>query len=793
MLINFIIISFRNVFKSSSTSFINFLGLTVGLACSLLIFINVNHELTYDRFHKKADRIFRILSIDNALGVSNNVVGITIPALATGMKNELADVEEVVRISGVGKSLVKYNETTLYAEDLIYTEPSLFKVFDFQLTKGDTATCLQNPKTAVLTETMAKKIFGKEDPMGKIFSADGSEALTVTGIMKDEKRPSHFKFDVIISLNPSPSDSNTIAFVNSWNSIAMVEYVLLKNPQHKDKIISQMDTLLRHNKTLDAWKATLQPLNEVHLYSGDILFDEFNQNKGNIKYVQSLSLVAIIILLIASFNYMNLSTARSARRAKEVGVRKTIGAQRGQIVFQHLAEALLQVTLSMIVAFAAIDLINIFYPIVEPSAMKFVFHNPRNIAYVLSLLVSLGLLSGIYPALILSSYNPIVVLRGKFSGGKKGLWLRRFLVTIQFVATFVMILGTLVIMQQLHYTLTKDKGFNASQIINIQIDNQEIGKKYDALRTELQKIPGIKNVATSASMPGLGFGRRSVLPEGAQSTDTWIVSALSIDENYIPLMNMQFVEGENFRKDMPQEPISLIVNESFVRATGWKNGLNKTVELGQAKRKAVVIGVVKDFHFTSLRHKIEPVMMSYRAGVNGIVSIKIEDASISNTISSIQSTWQKVNGNVPFDYKFFDESFGKLFEKEQEFSKLFFNFTLLSIFVAILGLFGLAAYSAEQRTKEIGIRKTFGGTTTQMVLLQSREYMKLIAIATVLGIPVAVYIMKTWLQGFEYRIELGVLPFIYSIFIIFVVTLVTVSIQSFKAAEKNPVESLKYE
>jgi putative ABC transport system permease protein len=792
MIRNYLITAIRSFLRNNITSLINFVGLTVGLICTIIIFINVSRELSYDRFHAKKDRIFRILSIDNALGVSNNVVGITIPALAQGMKSEIPDVENVVRISQVGKALVKYNDNTIYTEDMFLTEPSFFEVFDFRLKKGDIATCIKNPNTAVITETMAQKIFGEENPIGKTFSTLGTDNIEVTGILEDQKRPSHFEFDVIISINPSASDSNTIAFLNSWQSIAMVEYALLKDPLKKDQVIVEMDSLMRRNKVLDAWKATLQPLDEVHLYSSDILFDQFNKDKGNIKYVQSLSLVAIIILLIASFNYMNLSTARSAKRAREVGIRKTSGANRSQLIFQYMLEAIIQVVISLIVAFAAIDLINSFFPFIENSVFKIIFSNPVNILYLVALILGLGMFSGIYPALVLSSFNPIVVLKGKFEAGKKGLMLRRFLVSIQFIATFVMILGTMVVVKQLNYSLTKNLGFKTNQILNIQINDQEVFQKFEAFKTELQKIPGVSNIATSASMPGLGFGRRGVVPEGAQTTDTWIISAFSVDENYIPMMEMELVEGENFRKDINQDPVPIIVNEALLKAASWDKGLNKTLTFGGG-RKAQVIGVVKDFHFESFRQKIEPIMLSYRPGANGILSIKLDEKNISNTIKEIESTWKNINGSIPFEYTFFDESFGQLFEKEQEFSKLFFRFTLLSIFVAILGLFGLAAYSAEQRTKEIGIRKTFGGTTSQMVTLQLHEYIRLIVIAIIIGVPAGIFIMRSWLQGFEYRIELGVLPFLYSILIILVVTIVTVSIQSYKAAEKNPAESLKYE
>jgi putative ABC transport system permease protein len=733
-----------------------------------------------------------MLSIDNAIGVSNNKVGITIPALPQAMRNEIADVENVVRVSRVGRALIKYNENTIYSENLFFSESSFFDIFDFKLIEGNAENCLNEPNTAVLTETMAKKVFGTENPIGKMFSTLGSDDIKVTGILKDDKRPSHIKFDIILSINPSPSDSLSAQALSSWQSLAMVGYVLLRDPNKANDVKDQMEALIRKNQSVDAWHATIQPLKEAHLYSTDILFDTFNQDKGNIKYVRSLSLVAVIILLIACFNYMNLSTARSARRAKEVGIRKTVGAFKVQLIVQHLSEALIQALLSMIIALGIVEFINHFYNIVDSTVFGYILQNPSTIILLLLLIIGLGVISGIYPALILSSFNPQVVLKGKFQTSKQGLWLRRFLVSTQFIAAFVMILGTIVVVKQLNYSLSKDKGFSTSQVVNIRLDNRDVFQKFDALKEELSKIAGVKMVATSATMPGLGFGRRGITPEGAQTTDTWITSAFSVDENYIPLMNMELVEGENFRRDMSQQPIPIIVNESMVKAASWDQGLNKKIKFGNGA-EAMVIGVVKDFHFTSMRHKIEPIMISYRPGANGMISIKLGQGNIASSLKAIGETWRNVNGSIPFEYTFFDESFGQLFTKEQEFSKLFFRFTMLSIFVAMLGLFGLAAYSAEQRTKEIGIRKTFGGTTQQMVLLQSHEYIKLIAIALIIGLPIAYYIISSWLQGFEYRIKLGVSPFILSALAVLVVTLITVSLQSYKAAQKNPTESLKFE
>ncbi|NOQ25704.1 MAG: FtsX-like permease family protein [Bacteroidales bacterium] len=789
---NYIKTAIRNSFKSGTTSLINFLGLTVGLVCSFLIFLYVNHEINYDKFHEKSERIFRVLSIDEALGISSNFVGITIPGLAPGMKREIPEVENIVRIRNSGRALVEYNKRVLYSENLIYSEPSFLEVFDFELKVGDRKTCLVDPNTAILTESAAKKIFGDEDPIGKIFSADGTDNLQVSGILADQKFPSHIQLDIIVSMTPEPNDTATIDYYDSWNNISMVEYALLRTSDDANKVIPEMDSLLRRNDVRPAWKATLQPLDEIHLHSEEILFDVLNYEKGNINYVKSLSLIAIIIVLIACFNYMNLSTAQSAKRAKEIGVRKTIGARKNQLIIQHLFEAITQVALSIVVGLGIIELINNNYSIIDTSIYSFFVSTPIFIFILIALTIILGIFSGLYPALILSAFKPQVILKGKFISGKKGLWLRRSLVILQFVATFVMIVGTIVVVNQLRYTLSKDKGFNTDQIVNLRLSSRELYDSYDALKIELEKIPGVEMIASSGSMPGLGYGRTGIIPEGASEEDDWIVSTVSVDENYIPLLGMEITEGKNFYENISNEPIPIIVNEALVNSIGWENGVDKIIDLGN-DRKAQIIGVVKDFHFTTMRHKIEPIMIRYRAGANRVISINVNANSIPETLNAIEQQWSIMNEGVPFEYEFFDDRFQELFEKEQDFSRMFFRFTLLSIFVAILGLFGLAAFSAEQRTKEIGIRKTFGATIKQMIVLQSHEYTKLVLIAIVFATPISIFIMKKWLQGFEYRIELDATPFILSAALVFVVTIFTVSIQAYKAARKNPAETLKYE
>lgn len=788
---NIFVVALRSCIRNRTTFLLNFLGLTVGVVSSFLIFLYVHHELSYDRFHGQSSRIFKILSIDEALGISNNYVGITMPALAPNMKREIPGVEEVVRIAMQGRALVRYEENILYSEDMIYTEPSFLDLFDFELIEGNRSACLERPNTVVLTETMAKKIFGEEEAMGKMFSAGGTDNLEVTGILKDEKRPGHIKFDIVASINPSPSDTNFIQFLNTWNNISMVEYALLSHPENADQIIVEMDSLMRRNDVRDVWKATLQPLNEVHLYSKDVLFDRFNQNKGNIGYVRTLSLIAVIILLIASFNYLNLTIAYSSRRAREVGIRKVVGSNKKQLIIQHLSEATLQVFLSVVIALVITEVINRIFPIIEGSVFAYMFTYPISFLLLILLVIILGLFSGAYPAVILSAFRPHLVLKGELVSGKKGWLLRRALVTLQFIATFVMIAGTIIVTKQLQYSLNKDKGFNDKQIITIRMA-PEVRNSYEAIKASFEDIPGIEIFATSGSMPGWGYGRIGIIPEGANEDEDWIVSTVSVNENFIPLMQMEIVEGENFREDMSQEPAPILVNEALVKSIGWENGLNKKIVFG-GDRQAQIIGVIKNFHFTSFRHHIEPIILAYRADVNSVLSVKISRENFTEVIQAIETKWLEINEGIPFEYAFFDESFRDLFEKEEDFTRMFFRFTLLSIIIAILGLFGLAAFSATLRTKEIGIRKVFGASIAQMVILQSYEYTRLVLLAIILSIPVSYFIMHAWLKGFVYKTEMGVFPYIISALIILLVTLITVSVHAMRSARRNPATTLKYE
>ncbi|MFC2119143.1 ABC transporter permease, partial [Bacteroidota bacterium] len=772
MLKNYLKVAVRNFVKNGSTSIINFIGLTIGMVSCILIFLYVKTEISYDMFHKNSQNIYKVLTIDEALGVSNNLVGITLPPIGNSMVDEIPEVIDQVRISSRGRSLIKYEDYSLFSKDLIYTDNSLFNVFDFKLKLGDVKTALSIPNTCVLTETMATNIFGDIDPIGKTISADGTEAIEVVGIMENVDEPSHLKFDVILSINPSPSDTLTANFLNSWRSIAMLTYVQVIENSSQSAIESKMEELIRKNGVSENFKVKLQPLNKVHLESTEIIFDELNQEKGDRGYVNILVFVAIIIILIASFNFMNLATAYSSNRSKEVGMRKAVGALRRQVMLQNLGESIMQCLLAFVVSMGIVEVINSINPIIDVSIFTFIFSHFTDFLIMIVLAVLIGFISGSYPAIILSGFKPHLVLKGIFKSGGEGIFIRRILVILQFAASIIMICGTLVIFNQLNFIKTKDKGFDSEDIINIKLNDLSVLQTFEAFKNELITIPSITNIATSGGMPGEGYARRGALPEGAAEDDIWIVSVEAIDENYIPLLGMELIEGENFSEDrISEENRVIIVNESFVKANAWEEPIGKKITAGP--REFEIIGVIKDFHFTSMKHKIEPIVMIYRPGSNGTISLKIDPVDIQGTIEKIEKTWDTVNPMIPFEYTYFEDEFAKLEQKENDFGRLIIKFTLLSIFIAALGLFGLAAYSVERKNKEIGIRKVLGSSVTKIILNLSNEFTKLVGISIIIAVPCAYYLLNNWLQNFEYKVGLNVSVFLISAVIALLIAFLT--------------------
>ncbi|WP_416867324.1 MAG: ABC transporter permease [Imperialibacter sp.] len=790
---NYLKLAFRHLLKSRETSVINLGGLIVGFTCALLIFLFAKNQLSFDDWNTQKDNIYRMLTIDEALGVSSNLVGITMPAIGPAMKTELSQVKETTRISYSGRNLVEYNDVPLYTENCAYVENSIFNVFDLELLAGNKETVLLNPNTAVLTESFAKKVFGVEDPMGKTFEIDNSTNMQVVGIVKDLPRNTHLRFDVLASLVPTEADSSTRQFLSTWRSIAITTYAVLEPGASEEATEADMEALIRKNDVGENFSVTLQPLSDVHLSSTGILFDNFNFEKTDLNYVYTLLMVGLFVILIATFNFMNLSTARSANRAKEVGMRKVLGAYKPQLVVQFLSEAILLCTIAMLVSLLAVGLLSSYLNFGIPdNLLVYLLSDATTIVGIVGITLGIGVLAGFYPAFFLSGFQALKVLRGNFKTGKSGVWLRRSLVIIQFTASVTMIIGTVVVGRQLNYIKSIDKGFSEEQIITLSLSDQTVQQKAEAMKNELLQQRGVLSAAYSSSMPGRGFGRRGIRPEGSDPDDVWIVSVMSVNEDYFPLMGMEIVKGRNYSKDFPaDEQQSLIINEAAAAALGWDEPVGKKIGYGPAER--TVVGVVKNFHFASMRHKIEPIIIAYNPNATSTLSVKINATQTKEVLAAMENTWKTMLPAHPYEYTFFDEEFGRQYESDEEFAGLIQNFTWLSIFIACLGLFGLSTFTAEQKVKEIGIRKVLGASVQGIVFLLSQEFLKLVVVACLIAVPIAWYSMDGWLDGFAYRIELKWWFFIAATGAAVLISVLTVSYQSIKAAIRNPAGSLRTE
>ena len=791
MLKNYLTIALRNLRKRRAYSFINVAGLAIGMACSMLIFLSVRHDLSFDRFHAKADRIYRVLTIDRALGVSSQRVGITLPALGPAMEAELPEVERVVRLNTAGRSLVSYEDTDLYAENVVYAEAALFEIFDFGVRSGD-AGGLREPGTVVLTEALARRIFGEADPVGRTVTLDDDAELRVVAVAEDVPANSHLVFDAVVSYVPSKDQPQLEQFLSSWGSISMTTYALLRSPEDAAGLPEKLEAIIRRNDVGENFSVTVQPLADVHLRSSDILFDE-SSGKSDVEYVYGLSAVAVFVLLIAAMNFMNLATARSAERAREVGMRKVLGAERRQLVGQFLGESVLLCALAFVLA---VGLVKAALPLVNTALGKSLaldlLSEPVLVLYLAGLALGVALLAGSYPAFVLSGFSPLVVLKGTFSRGRRGALLRRALVVTQFAASAVMIIGALVVAEQLRYIMEKQMGYDRDQVVVLSLGGPALQEKAATLRDELVRQPGVVAAATSGSVPGRQLGRTGVQPEGAAEDDVWIMSVFGIDDRFVPLMDIELAAGRNYgREHGTDQQEAILINEAAARALGWQDPVGKHLTLGQQQR--TVVGVVKDFHFASVRHQIEPLMMLYVPEGAPLLSLKLDAQQIPAALASIEAAWKRLYPDHPFEYSFLDSEFAEQYREEANFAVLARGFTLLSIFVACLGLFGLASFTAEQRTKEIGVRKVMGASVPGLVLLLSKEFTRLVVVALVVAAPVAYFVMHHWLEDFAYRIDLS--PWIFAVAgaLALAIAWVTVSYQAVRAALTDPVKALRYE
>jgi putative ABC transport system permease protein len=809
MIKNLIKTAFRSLMKNKGFTFINVFGLALGLATCLLIVFYVFDELSYDRYNTKADRVFR-LNDDIKFGGVENPYAITPTPAAAALKADFPEIEQVVRFRNKGGNKIKKGTQNIQEDRMVYADNSIFEVFTLPIISGNSANALTEPNTVVITEDIANKYFGKTpDVVGKVLTFNGNSQFKITAVIKNIPKQSHFHFDFFMSM-PTLADSRD----GTWLNNNFNTYVLLKPGVDYRSLAAKLPEFMhRHagpqlqaalhlnfsafEKVGNRLDLSLTPLKNIHLQSS--MLGEFEAN-GNIAYIYIFSATAMFILLIACVNFMNLSTARSANRAREVGVRKVLGSPRKYLIAQFLTESIL-VTLvgSIIAVFAAWA----FLPLFNQLSGKELTITTQILGWLIPalfiIIIVIGCLAGSYPALFLSGFQPIDVLKGKLASGFKGGALRSFLVIFQFAISIFLIISTLVIYNQLKYIQSKDLGYNRDHILIVK-NVWALGNGADAFKQEVRQVAGVQNATLSNSLPTdndndntTSFFKDQVIDQKrAVLSHQW-----NIDEDYIPTLGIKMIAGRNFSKDMATDSAGVIVNEAFAKLLGYSNPVNQFVyqpanDQLTKMSKYRIIGVMKDFNFKSLRDNVPPLLVNLAPNM-GVMSVHINTADIPGLLAQVKNKWKDVSPNQQFNYSFMDQDFDALYRSEQRMGAISIVFTSLAIIIACLGLFGLAAYAAEQRTKEIGIRKVLGANISTIVTMLSKDFIKLVLISIIIATPLAWWAMQKWLQSFAYRQNIQWWVIAVAGFAAIIIAFITISFQSIKAALSNPVNSLRSE
>jgi putative ABC transport system permease protein len=807
MIGNYLKIALRNLMKYKFISFINLFGLTVGLSCCLLILTYIINELSFDKFNDKADRIYRVTrSWNNSDGEISLNLGTVAPPFGPLLKNDFPDIEKVTVLLPSGNTTFKYGEKIFNEANGMFADENLFDVFNVKVIRGNPKKALSDPFSIMLTEDVAKKYFGNEDPLNKVMRLDRQFQFKVTGIFEKLPATSHWHADHLLSFS-TLKDSAIYGEKNlrtNFGNNSFFTYLLLPKNYDAKKLEAQFPAFIDRvmpmpkdgqGKTSSTTHLALQKLTDIHLRSHLDL--EAEQN-GDIKRVYIFSAIALFILLIACINYMNLSTARSALRAREIGVRKVVGAQKPELIAQFLCESVL---LSWVAILLAMGLAQLAIPALNRLSAQ---ELSLGILLKWQLLLPLfavpfivGILSGLYPALFMSSFRPVLVLKGLFKVGSANVSFRKVLVVTQFAISIVLIISTVVVFDQLKYMQKKDLGYNKDHIVTMGY-NTLLKDSYESFRNELLQNSFIKQVARSSRIPTgrLLDSQDGFFAEGnsMKPVATTIKNVL-VDYDFIPAYNIKMAAGRNFSRDFGADTTSFILNESAVASLGIKDP-NKMVgrPFKYGRTNGQVVGVTKDFHFESLHQKIVPLLLQVPPSDNyGLISIKLGGQNVPDALAYIENRWKKYLPEVPFQYTFLDERFGKLYEAELKQGSIFTVFAFIAIFIACLGLFGLSAFTITQRVKEIGIRKVLGASIGSIVGLLSKDFLKLVAIAAIIAFPVAYYVTHHWLQDFAYRINIPLWAFIAAGVVAALIAFVTISFQAIKAAVANPVMNLRTE
>jgi putative ABC transport system permease protein len=809
MIRSYLKIAFRNLMKYRFISFINLFGLAVGLTCCMLILSFIMNELSYDKYNKYADRIYRVTrSFNNQDGVVSLNLSTVAPPFGVYLPNDFPEIQKMTRMLKNGITSFRYKENLFNENNIYFADDNLFDVFTLKVKEGNPKTALSDPFTVMLSEDMAKRYFGSEDPMNKTIRAYNQFNLKVTGVYKDFPSNSHLHPDALVSFI-TLNDTAVYGAQNlrtDWGNNSFFTFLLLPEHYQVNNMIARfpefVDKHMNHKdyNGLNPSKFTklgLQKLTDIHLRSK---MDYEAEPNGDIKRVYIFSIIALFILLIASINYMNLSTARSALRAREIGIRKVIGARKKELIIQFLSESVLLCWVAIIIAFF---LTSLALPWINKiSGQQLSYHDLLEWKIIVPLLLTpfvLGIISGIYPALFMSSFQPVKTLKGIFQTGGSSISFRKVLVVAQFAISIVLIISTAIVFQQLHYIQNKSLGFDKEFQIILPYGS-DVDKQYDVFRTAVLRNTSFKEMGRSSRIPTGRLldaaGAYTLVGDSLKPLNTDI-KVVDIDYDFIPVYGIKMVAGRNFSRDFPTDTASFILNESSVSAIGWKSpqdAVGKDFKYGN--QQGHIIGVIADFNFESMHQQIVPIVLVTKTPDQSYynnITIKVSGNNIPGTLSYLEKTWKEILPQTPYQFSFLDDNFDKLYQAEQKQGTLYVFFACIAIFIACLGLFGLSSFAITQRIKEIGVRKVLGANVGRIVTLLSTDFLKLVVIAALLAFPIAWISMNNWLKDFAFRVSIEWWVFILAGILASFIALLTVSVHAFKAANSNPVNSLRSE
>ena len=793
---NFLKVAWRSFMNQKYYSAINTIGLALGIAACILILLFIQDEVSYEQGFKNEGKIFRMVQ-DFPMG-DHLSQSATVPYPVKG--NMMEDFPAITNAAWIfrpgswgNNAVIKYDDIEFFEDDFIFAEQSFLEIYDFKFIKGDPETALANANEILITETTAKKYFGDEDPIGKTLNMNDFRDLEIVAVIEDLPQNTHLQFDMVASFATYLSFFNNQArFDEGWVWVAAWMYFTVEDEAEVAKIRQQLPAFVKnHYPAVLADKGVvlyIQDANDIHLTSNREL--EFKAN-GNIRHVYLFTSIAILILIIAIINFMNLATSRSSKRAKEVGLRKVVGSQRGLLIFQFMGEAVLTSFLSLIVAVILIYLALPWFNIITGKNFSIdLLNNPALIGGMFLLSGLVGLLAGSYPALILSSFKPVDVINGRSVGASSSSALRKILVVVQFVVTITLIISIGIVNKQLKYIEGKNLGFDQEQIVTADVDFQQFNK-YPSFKNEVLRNPEIIAVSMlGGSIPGdKALQENSFRPNGTPVEEEQFFSVMFADYGFEKIINMEFIEGHSFEPGSSVDSAGFIINEAAALALGWEGEVVGRL-LSRGNRSGQVIGLVKDFNYRPLYDPVKPLVI-FRGGGKMLIKFKTDD--ISGTLAKLTDEWQTQFGGFPFRYSFMDDNFAALYAKESKFSNTIQAFSVLAVLIACLGLLGLSSHATERRKKEIGIRKVNGASTFRLVSLLSKDFSKLILISFALAIPVAYYFGNLWLSNFAYRVDVGISIYLIAGIIALTLAILTVSFHTFRAALSNPVDSLRYE